>query len=156
MLVFFDSDVRDKLAPLTQSYTFDLGCSRNSISSSNIISSSSSSLPILCPSKSKSESKPPTSESHPQILRLTEKETLDVEAEEKQDSPCIQPSQERTQHSTEKHFESILDTYDKLYFIEPNSFGAEYAAGSSLFDWVYDDSKLRNTTGAVFVKYLHA
>lgn len=37
---------------------------------------------------------------------------------------------------------AILDN-GKSYFIEPNSFGKEYAAGSSLFDWIADDDILR-------------
>lgn len=40
---------------------------------------------------------------------------------------------------------AILDN-DTPYFIEPNSFGKEYAAGSSLYDWIIDDNILRQNT----------
>jgi hypothetical protein len=32
------------------------------------------------------------------------------------------------------------------YFIEPNSFGKEYAAGSALFHWILDEDKLYGLT----------
>jgi hypothetical protein len=31
------------------------------------------------------------------------------------------------------------------YFIEPNSFGKYYAAGSALYHWIYDHDKLHET-----------
>jgi D123 len=31
-----------------------------------------------------------------------------------------------------------------VYFIEPNSFGAEYAAGSAAFNWVYEHDALHS------------
>lgn len=42
------------------------------------------------------------------------------------------------------------------YFIEPNSFGKEYAAGSSLFHWLVDEEKLygENSEGEVYVRYI--
>ncbi len=42
------------------------------------------------------------------------------------------------------------------YFIEPNSFGAQYAAGSSLFHWVLDENKLNGNeiTNDVYVRYV--
>jgi hypothetical protein len=40
---------------------------------------------------------------------------------------------------------AILDN-GKAYFIEPNSFGKEYAAGSSLFDWINDNDILCQNT----------
>ena len=40
------------------------------------------------------------------------------------------------------------------YFIEPNGFGARYSAGSSLFEWEYDEARLTNTRGDVFFKYV--
>jgi hypothetical protein len=39
----------------------------------------------------------------------------------------------------------ILD-YNTPYFIELNSFGKEYAAGSALFHWIYDENILLNDT----------
>lgn len=43
---------------------------------------------------------------------------------------------------------------DILYFIEPNSFGRDYAAGSSLFHWVYDHDQL-HTDYTVEFRYVH-
>lgn len=44
------------------------------------------------------------------------------------------------------------DDYNKLqpYFIEPNCWGANYAAGSSLFGWVQDHAKLHDHTEVEF------
>jgi len=38
---------------------------------------------------------------------------------------------------------------DKPFFIEPNSFGAQYAAGSALFHWKFDHDILHNTNEIV-------
>ena len=44
------------------------------------------------------------------------------------------------------------------YFIEPNSFGKEYAAGSSLFHWLLDEDKLyginSNSTTNIYMRYV--
>lgn len=40
------------------------------------------------------------------------------------------------------------------YFIEPNSFGKEYAAGSALFHWIIDFDKLYGIDGKIYVRYI--
>lgn len=48
---------------------------------------------------------------------------------------------------------AILDD-GTLFFIEPNCFGAEYAAGSSLYHWIHDKVMLYGTTTTrVFFRY---
>lgn len=44
---------------------------------------------------------------------------------------------------------AILDD-NSVYFIEPNSFGANYAAGSALFHWKYDHDILHSTNSIEF------
>jgi hypothetical protein len=41
------------------------------------------------------------------------------------------------------------------YFIECNSFGAQYAAGSALFNWIKDDQILRSNGTSVELRYVH-
>lgn len=41
----------------------------------------------------------------------------------------------------------------KGYFIEINSFGKSYAAGSALFHWLEDENKLYNTTNNIYFRY---
>ena len=43
---------------------------------------------------------------------------------------------------------------NKPYFIEINSFGKEYAAGSALFHWLIDEDKLYNTNNNIFFRYV--
>ena len=40
------------------------------------------------------------------------------------------------------------------YFIEPNCFGKEYAAGSALFHWIIDSDKLYGVTKNIYVRYI--
>jgi hypothetical protein len=50
----------------------------------------------------------------------------------------------------------VLEEEDnRVYFIEPNGFGAQYAAGSALFHWLKDEGKLLRTEApsTVFVRY---
>lgn len=42
------------------------------------------------------------------------------------------------------------------YFIECNSFGAPYAAGSALFNWIEDDAVLRSNGASVELRYVHS
>jgi hypothetical protein len=43
----------------------------------------------------------------------------------------------------------------KPYFIEPNSFGKEYAAGSALFHWLLDYNKLYGLNeNNIYVRYV--
>jgi hypothetical protein len=44
---------------------------------------------------------------------------------------------------TDYTFDIALDNEEKFYFIEPNGFGKDYAAGSSLFEWSKEDSILK-------------
>jgi hypothetical protein len=46
---------------------------------------------------------------------------------------------------------AIID--DKGYFIEINSFGKSYAAGSALFHWLEDEDKLYNTTNTIYFRF---
>jgi hypothetical protein len=48
---------------------------------------------------------------------------------------------------------SVLDD-GRLYFIEPNCFGAEYAAGSSLFHWIHDREQLYGLTDRVHFRWV--
>ena len=50
-------------------------------------------------------------------------------------------------------FEQVALKVGIPYFIEPNPFGAEYPAGSSLFDWRYDAARVCNTHGDVFLRF---
>ena len=50
-------------------------------------------------------------------------------------------------------FEDIAIKRSTPYFIESNPFGAEYPAGSSLFDWRYDKDRLDNQRGDVFIRF---
>jgi hypothetical protein len=43
---------------------------------------------------------------------------------------------------------------DSFYFIEPNSFGREYASGSALFHWIDDEDILLNTKGSIEFRYV--
>jgi hypothetical protein len=43
---------------------------------------------------------------------------------------------------------------DKPYFIEPNCFGKEYAAGSALFHWLNDYDKLYGLKDEIYVRYV--
>lgn len=43
---------------------------------------------------------------------------------------------------------------NRPFFIELNSFGKEYAAGSSLFHWLIDEDKLYNTDNKIFFRYV--
>ena len=80
-----------------------------------------------------------------------------VEADDDANGSSDEPSGEGKEgkHSAEK---AILDSYKRivhdgvLLFIEPNPFGAAYPAGASLFDWKYDDARVTNTGGDVFVR----
>jgi hypothetical protein len=41
-------------------------------------------------------------------------------------------------------FDLVLLNDSTFYFIEPNSFGKEYSAGSALFHWINDSDILLN------------
>lgn len=41
-------------------------------------------------------------------------------------------------------FDLCITNDDRFYFIEPNPFGKDYAAGSSLFHWIHDSNVLLN------------
>lgn len=43
---------------------------------------------------------------------------------------------------------------EEYYFIEPNPFGAQYAAGSSLFHWIRDNDQLCNKKDTVEFRYI--
>jgi len=49
---------------------------------------------------------------------------------------------------------SILDD-GRLFFIEPNCFGKEYAAGSALFHWIKDEEQLYGRTDRVHFRWVH-
>lgn len=51
---------------------------------------------------------------------------------------------------------ALLDDTNLFYFIEPNSFGKEYASGSALFHWIddYDILYLNPKTDQIVFKYL--
>lgn len=40
---------------------------------------------------------------------------------------------------------ALIGPNDSPYFIEPNSFGKDYAAGSALFHWIDDYDALHNS-----------
>ena len=40
-----------------------------------------------------------------------------------------------------------------LYFIEINSFGKEYAAGSALFHWLIDEDELYSDGSTIYFRY---
>lgn len=42
---------------------------------------------------------------------------------------------------------------NKGYFIEINSFGKSYAAGSALFHWLDDEDKLYNNNNTIYFRY---
>jgi hypothetical protein len=48
---------------------------------------------------------------------------------------------------------ALIDGGSRVYFIEPNSFGAAYAAGSALFHWEHDAAVLEGG-GPVVVRYV--
>jgi hypothetical protein len=50
-------------------------------------------------------------------------------------------------------FDLLIDNNDNFYFIEPNSFGASYAAGSSLFHWELDYNQLTNYNNEIEFRY---
>ena len=50
-------------------------------------------------------------------------------------------------------FDLTLNEQNEFYFIEPNSFGAKYCAGSALFHWVNDFDILNNDTGDIEFRY---
>jgi hypothetical protein len=43
---------------------------------------------------------------------------------------------------------------DSAYFIEVNSFGAHYAAGSALFNWTHDYAQLHGETNVVELRFV--
>jgi len=47
-------------------------------------------------------------------------------------------------------FDLALLADNSFYFIEPNSFGAKYAAGSSLFGWIHDHDILYDSSTIEF------
>ena len=47
---------------------------------------------------------------------------------------------------------ALLDN-DEPYFIELNSFGKEYAAGSALFHWILDEDILYNKQNKIYFRY---
>ncbi len=44
--------------------------------------------------------------------------------------------------------------HDSCYFIEPNSFGKEYAAGSALYHWIKDEYILLSLTPTIELRYV--
>lgn len=50
-------------------------------------------------------------------------------------------------------FDLLIDNDEQFYFIEPNSFGASYAAGSSLFHWEKDYNQLTNENNQLEFRY---
>jgi hypothetical protein len=48
---------------------------------------------------------------------------------------------------------AVVDS--KIYFIELNSFGAEYAAGSALFHWIIDKEILYGNTDRIEFRYTY-
>ena len=50
-------------------------------------------------------------------------------------------------------FDLVLNEQNEFYFIEQNSFGAKYCAGSSLFHWVNDVGILNNDSGDIEFRY---
>ena len=49
---------------------------------------------------------------------------------------------------------ALIGNNDEPFFIEPNSFGKEYAAGSSLFHWELDYDILYGKNTGVYVRYV--
>lgn len=49
---------------------------------------------------------------------------------------------------------ALVGSDDTPYFIEPNSFGKYYAAGSALYSWVHDEDTLHNSEEIEF-RYCH-
>jgi hypothetical protein len=49
---------------------------------------------------------------------------------------------------------ALIEPNDIPYFVEPNSFGKLYAAGSALFSWIYDTDTLHDSSSIEF-RYCH-
>lgn len=78
------------------------------------------------------------------------------------------------ENTIKNNITTILDSFDEIinktgyttfsydvvlirgtsYFIEPNCFGKEYAAGSALFHWIIDFDKLYGIDGKIYVRYI--
>ena len=56
-------------------------------------------------------------------------------------------------HTSNYCMDAVILEDDSLYFIEINSFGKEYAAGSALFHWLIDEDKLYCSDSNVDVIY---
>lgn len=48
---------------------------------------------------------------------------------------------------------AILPLTDEVYFIEPNSFGKEYSAGSALYHWINDEEILYSLNPSIQLRY---
>ena len=56
-------------------------------------------------------------------------------------------------HTNSYAIDLVIMENDKPYFIEINSFGKEYASGSSLFHWLIDEDKLYGTDDKIYFRY---
>ena len=83
---------------------------------------------------------------------LSVNETLAATSDGDLDRSIVQPILRYFDESIRHHFVDIgsytldLAVLDdgSVYFIEPNVFGAEYAAGSALFHWIHDAEALHS------------
>jgi len=56
-------------------------------------------------------------------------------------------------HAHSYCIDAVLLQNDTLYFIEMNSFGKEYAAGSALFHWIHDEELLYSDKNTIYFRY---
>lgn len=56
-------------------------------------------------------------------------------------------------HTSNYCMDAVILEDDSLYFIEINSFGKEYAAGSSLFHWLNDEELLYSNGNTIVYRY---
>ena len=56
-------------------------------------------------------------------------------------------------HTSNYCMDAVILEDDSLYFIEINSFGKEYAAGSALFHWLIDEDKLYSDGNTIHFRY---
>ena len=56
-------------------------------------------------------------------------------------------------HTSNYCMDAVILEDGSLYFIEINSFGKEYAAGSALFHWLLDEDKVYSDGNTIYFRY---
>ena len=65
----------------------------------------------------------------------------------------IETIKKKITHTQNYCMDAVILEDDSFYFIEINSFGKEYAAGSALFHWLIDEDKLYSDGSTIHFRY---